>query len=58
MFYIQESRDITVSLNTEILEKPWKSIKVTPFHKMARWIEYQPKSNKKNTFPFFTYTVV
>ena len=29
MFYIQECRDI-VSLNTEILEKPWKSIKVTP----------------------------
>ena len=30
MFYIQEYRDIIVSLNTEILEKPWKSIKVTP----------------------------
>ena len=32
MFYIQECRDIIVSLNTEILEKTWKSIKVTPFH--------------------------
>ena len=32
MFYMQECRDIIVSLNTEILEKPWKSIKVTPFH--------------------------
>ena len=25
-------RDIIVSINTEILGKPWKSIKVTPFH--------------------------
>ena len=32
MFYIQECRDIIPSLNTEILEKPWKSIKVTLFH--------------------------
>ena len=33
MFYMQECRDIIVSLNTEILEKPWKSIKViTLFH--------------------------
>ena len=31
MPYIQECRDIIVSLNFEILEKPWKSIKVTLF---------------------------
>ena len=32
MFYIQECRDIIESLNTEILEKPWTSTKVTLFH--------------------------
>ena len=32
MFYLQECKYIIVSLNTEILEKPWKFIKVTPFH--------------------------
>ena len=32
MFYRQKCRDIIVSLNIKILKKPWKSIKVTPFH--------------------------
>ena len=32
MFYIQECRDIVVSVNIENLEKPLKSIKVTPFY--------------------------
>lgn len=32
MFYIKECGDFIVSLNIGILEKPWKSIKVTLFH--------------------------
>ena len=50
MFYIQECRDIVVSLNFEISEKPWKLISnpISPNIKMDRilseikWEKYMP----------------
>ena len=32
MCYTREWRDIKVSINIKVLEKPWKLIKVTPFN--------------------------
>ena len=52
MFYIHtgmQGHFIIVSLNTEILKKPWKSIKVTLFHgwySVKTWL----KSHSFNQF--------
>ena len=46
MLYMQECRDIIVSLNIETSEKPWKLIKVIPFHSIIFYLS----TTKSTTF--------
>ena len=47
MFYIKECRDIILSLNIEILDKPWKSIKVNPFlGRFPVWLDLRLTTEK------------